>query len=209
MKKLFKGRLTYANVVATLALCIAVGGASAFAATQLPKNSVTAKQIKNNAVTTAKLKKEAVTTAKIKNDAVNGAKVAAGSIDTTDLKAGTIPAPVNAYTKGESDARYLHQATVTVVETIGTNIAPPGGFESGIVECPAGYQAIAGGVDNDGILNGKVSASAPTIDGARTEAVADGEHGPPTGWYGAMTTQGGAANVTKAKIVVVCSRIGG
>jgi len=208
MRKLFKGRLTYANVVATLALCIAVGGASAFAATQLPKNSVTAKQIKKEAVTTAKVKKEAVTTAKIKNDAVNGAKVAAGSIDATDLKAGTIPAPVNAYTKGESDARYLHQATVTVVETIGTSIAT-GAFKSATVNCPSGYQAIAGGVDIDGLLDGKVSASAPTIDGTRVEATADGEHGAPTGWFGALSTQGAAATVTKAKVVVICSRIGG
>ena len=33
-------KLTYANVVATLALFVAVGGASAFAASQLGKNTV-------------------------------------------------------------------------------------------------------------------------------------------------------------------------
>jgi hypothetical protein len=38
-------------VTATFALIIAVGGASAFAATQLAKNSVGTKQLKNNAVT--------------------------------------------------------------------------------------------------------------------------------------------------------------
>lgn len=208
MKKLFKGRLTYANVVATLALCLAVGGASAFAATQLPKNSVTPKQIKKEAVTTAKIKKEAVTGAKIKADAVTGDKVAAGSIDAADLKAGTIPAPVNAYTKGESDARYLHQATVTVVKTIGTNITT-GSFKSASVSCPSGYQAIAGGVDIDGLLDGKVSTSTPMVEGTRPEALADGEYGAPTGWFGAVTNQGGAATITKAKVVVVCSRIGG
>ena len=208
MKKLFAGRLTYANVVATLALCIAVGGASAFAATQLPKNSVTAKQIKNNAVTAAKIKNEAVTTAKLKNDAITGAKVQPGSIDAADLAAGTIPAPVNAYTKGESDGRFLHQATVTVVETLGTSIAADK-FEADSVSCPAGYQAIAGGVDIDGLQDGKVSASAPMIEGKRTEALADGQHGTPTGWYGGVTTQGAASTVTKAKLVVVCSRIGG
>jgi len=49
--KLVRTRLTYANVVATLALVLAVGGASAFAATQLAKNSVGTRQLKKNAVT--------------------------------------------------------------------------------------------------------------------------------------------------------------
>jgi hypothetical protein len=61
----FRPKLTYANVVATLALFIALGGAS-YAAIKLPKNSVGTKQLKKNAVTTAKLKKGAVTAAKLK-----------------------------------------------------------------------------------------------------------------------------------------------
>ena len=49
------GRLTYANVVATLALFVALGG-GAYAASKLPKNSVGSAQIKKNAVTSAKVK---------------------------------------------------------------------------------------------------------------------------------------------------------
>ncbi|MBS1880775.1 MAG: hypothetical protein JST31_14790 [Actinobacteria bacterium] len=52
------GKLTYANVVATIALFVALGGAS-YAATQLPKNSVGAKQLKTGAVTPPKLSKKA------------------------------------------------------------------------------------------------------------------------------------------------------
>jgi hypothetical protein len=63
--KRFAPRLTYANVMATIAVFIALGGAS-YAAIKLPKNSVGSSQIKKNAITTAKLKKEAVTGAKIK-----------------------------------------------------------------------------------------------------------------------------------------------
>jgi hypothetical protein len=59
------GKLTYANVVSTLCLFLLLGGSAAFAATQLPKNSVGSKQLKNNAVTTGKLKNGAVTGAKI------------------------------------------------------------------------------------------------------------------------------------------------
>ncbi|MGN6216377.1 MAG: hypothetical protein ACTHN7_05405 [Solirubrobacterales bacterium] len=58
-------RLNYANVMATIAVFAAIGG-SAYAATQLPKNSVGAKQLKKNAVTTAKVKDGAITGQKIK-----------------------------------------------------------------------------------------------------------------------------------------------
>ena len=84
--------LTYANVIATIALFIAIGGASAFAASQFGKNTVGTSQIKNNSVTKTKIKKNAVVTAKIrgaavttkkiKNDAVTGAKVNESSLST-------------------------------------------------------------------------------------------------------------------------------
>ena len=57
MKRL-SGKLTYANVVATLALFLVIAGGTAFAAKQmLPNNSVGTKQIKKEAVTPAKLSK--------------------------------------------------------------------------------------------------------------------------------------------------------
>jgi hypothetical protein len=58
-------RLTYANVMSSIAVFLVLGGA-AFAATKLPKNSVGTKQLKKNAVTTQKIKKGAVTGAKVK-----------------------------------------------------------------------------------------------------------------------------------------------
>lgn len=56
-------RLTYANVMATIAVFIALGGAS-YAATQLPKNSVGTKQLKNGAVSLKKIKPSAQTSLK-------------------------------------------------------------------------------------------------------------------------------------------------
>ena len=50
--------LTYANVLATACLFVVLGG-GAYAATQLPKNSVGAKQLKKGAVTPAKISKQA------------------------------------------------------------------------------------------------------------------------------------------------------
>jgi hypothetical protein len=80
--KQIRKRLTYANVMSTIAVFLVIGGASAFAASQLGKNSVGTKQLKSNAVTTAKIKKNAVTTAKIKKDAVTGAKVNESTLET-------------------------------------------------------------------------------------------------------------------------------
>jgi hypothetical protein len=57
-----RSKLTYANVVSTLCLFLLVGGSAAFAATQLPKNSVGSKQLKKNAVTPAKLSPSVKTT---------------------------------------------------------------------------------------------------------------------------------------------------
>lgn len=63
--KRVRSKLSFSNVIAMLALFVALGG-SAFAATQLPKNSVGSKQLKKNAVTSAKIARGAVTGAKIK-----------------------------------------------------------------------------------------------------------------------------------------------
>jgi hypothetical protein len=61
-----RAHLTYANVVATIAVFIALGGSS-YAALKLPKNSVGSEQLKRNSITSAKVK--------------------GGSLSTTDLKA--------------------------------------------------------------------------------------------------------------------------
>lgn len=59
-------RLTYANVVATLALVLAVTGGATAIALSLPKNSVKSKQIAKEAVKTSKIAKGAVTGDKVK-----------------------------------------------------------------------------------------------------------------------------------------------
>jgi hypothetical protein len=76
VKQLSK-RLTYANVMSSIAVFLVLGGATALAA-GLAKNSVGSKQLKKNAVTTKKIKNSAVTSPKIKNGSVTAEKLAAG-----------------------------------------------------------------------------------------------------------------------------------
>ena len=59
-------RLTYANVMSTIAVFLMLGGATAFAASQLPKNSVGPKQIRKNAVNSAKVKNHSLRAADFK-----------------------------------------------------------------------------------------------------------------------------------------------
>jgi hypothetical protein len=80
--KNLRKHLTYSNVVGTLALFLVLTGATAFAASQLGKNTVGTKQLKKNAVTAAKIKKNAVTGAKIKKDTITGAKVNESTLGT-------------------------------------------------------------------------------------------------------------------------------
>lgn len=69
-------RLTYANVVSTVALFLVLTGGAAYAAHRyLTKKSVGTPQLKANAVTTSKIKANAITTRKIKKIAVSAEKL--------------------------------------------------------------------------------------------------------------------------------------
>lgn len=64
--------VSYANVASTLALVVALSG-GAYAATQLPKNSVGAPQLKKNAVTGAKVKDHSLTAKDFQGAGLRGA----------------------------------------------------------------------------------------------------------------------------------------
>jgi hypothetical protein len=73
-----KSHLSYANVMATIAVFLALGGV-ATAALKLPKKSVGTKQLKAKAVTTPKLGDKAVTEGKLGDGSVTAAKLASGA----------------------------------------------------------------------------------------------------------------------------------
>ncbi len=101
-------QLSYSNVIATIALFIALGGAAVAAG--LPRSSVGATQLKRGAVTAAKIKKGAVTSGKlapksvsagklgpnavlpgnIGNGAITSAKIGAGAVIASSIKNGVI-----------------------------------------------------------------------------------------------------------------------
>jgi hypothetical protein len=73
-------RLTYANVVATLALVLVVGGGTVYAAVKIGKNDVKSKNIAKGAVKGSDLGKNAVTSPKVKDGSLQLADLAKGVI---------------------------------------------------------------------------------------------------------------------------------
>ena len=117
MSKL-RARLSYANVMATIAVFIALGGTT-YAISKLPKNSVGTKQIKK--------------------DAVKGSKVAKDSLTGTDIEESTLDTVPSAVTaqraveaQGAANAQTLGGLSATQVT------------DASKVGCPAGMQLAVG-----------------------------------------------------------------
>jgi hypothetical protein len=159
-------RLTYANVIATLALFLALGGGAVWAANK-QANKIGTGKIKPNAVTAGKIKANAVTTSKIRENAVTNAKIREGSVNFGKLATNTLvvatatssPTAVNgpsAVSVNFPSAVTLTPAAGTVnlmsVEVRGSNIA-----RSGTETCR--IQVIP-------LVNGAEWAGAPLVLGA-------------------------------------------
>jgi hypothetical protein len=141
MRKRLRPRLTYANVIATLALFLALGGGAAFAASTMGRNSVGTKQLKRNAVT--------------------GAKVKDGSLSAGDFKAGQLPAGERGPTgdRGPQGVAGAPGATVVVVRygpRVG--VKDPGDVGQSLATCELGEALTGGGFD----LEGEPQAIEPT-----------------------------------------------
>jgi hypothetical protein len=139
MKSKLRPSLSYSNVIATIALFIALGGAAVAAG--LPRNSVGTKQLKPGAVTTAKLHRGAVTSGKlapksviagklgpsavtpgnIGNGAVTTAKLAAGSVIATTIKNGVVT--TNKLANANVTTAKLADGSVTTAK-LGAEVAP-------------------------------------------------------------------------------------
>lgn len=107
-----RSNLSYANVVATLALFIALGGVS-YAAVKLPANSVGEKQIKKNAIVGKKIKKNAITGDKIKPGTIKGTDITLASL-------GKVPSAANA----DFAAKAGSAATSDQVEAVAKRVGP-------------------------------------------------------------------------------------
>jgi hypothetical protein len=171
--KTLRPRLTFANVVSCLALFVALGG-SAYAATQLPKNSVGTKQLKDGAVTQAKLAK--------------GVGAGAGERGTEGRQGpvgpqGSPGAPGSPGTPGGSGATH-----VVVRRALGNE------FEA-VANCEPGEVATGGGgfTDTEAQGGGFLASSEPVQNAG----------GEPTGWEVSGSSADGQAGFPVAYVVCV------
>lgn len=189
MPKGIRQRLTFANVVACIALFVALGS-GAYAATQLPKNSVGSKQIKKNAV--------------------NSAKVKDGSLQATDFKAGQLPAGPQGSQgpqgpKGDTGAPGAPGATSVVARrTVEPDVANNTQATT-TADCEAGEHLVGGGA---GFVN---SSNAYDFPARLHGSVPIGSNGKPvldaaeaTGWRASATNEIGATR--DFVVVALCAK---
>jgi hypothetical protein len=128
-------RLSYANVMATIAVFLALGGA-ATAALTVPKKSVGAKQLQTDAVTNPKVADNAINSPELNNNAVTNSKVANNAISTGKLANGAV-------TAGKLAAGVALR-NVVVKEVVGANLGN-NSFTGAKIICDNGQKALAGG----------------------------------------------------------------
>jgi hypothetical protein len=107
--------LTYGNVVATIALFLAISGGAVWAANkitskQIGKGAVKNKNLAKNAVKAKNLAKKSVTSAKLANGAVKNAAIADGAVNFAKLAAGT-----NVIASGTAGPLPANQTSLTTV----------------------------------------------------------------------------------------------
>ncbi len=110
MKRKLKDKLTFANVMACVAVFIALTG-SAYAAFRVPPNSVGSRQLKAKAVTGGKIANEAVSGGKIEAESITGANIKMSAL-------GTVPMAANAANAANANAVGGHSASCPLNTTL-------------------------------------------------------------------------------------------
>jgi hypothetical protein len=154
VKKIRK-RLTYANVMSSIAVFLVLGGATALAA-GLAKNSVGSKQLKKNAVTAAKIKNNAVTGSKIQAAAVDGSKIAVGAVTAAQLGDGSV---------GTSK---LADGAVTTGKLGNDAVTGDKVKESTLGQVPSAANADTVGGNHVGFVHVTFSGTTPSVDPAQS-----------------------------------------
>lgn len=179
MKRMF-GTGRYANITATLALVIALGGTS-YAAIILPADSVGTTQLKKRAVTASRIRPSAVTSVSVRNRTLRA----------VDFKAGQLPA-------GPAGPA---GATKVVRRLAVSEPVAPGALTGLALSCNLGERAITGGLQGDPVQ--PPAANIFTVTDSFPTATTTVAGDVPTGWYVNARNTSNAPNQFRAFIVCV------
>ena len=151
MKQIRK-RITYANVMSSIAVFLVLGGGAAYAAKKIGAN-----ELKANSVKTGKIVKEAVTTSKLKNGSVTTNKLAKEAVASDKLADNAVTTPKlanNAVTTGKiaDDSVTGAKVNESTLSGVVQNVTFAGAASSAdsedektlTVDCGAGKRALGG-----------------------------------------------------------------
>ena len=160
--------ITFSNVIALLALFIALGG-SVYAASnkidgsQIKAKSMPANRLQPGSVAAAQIKKGAIGQPQIEAGAVTAKQIGSGTITGTQIKAGSLGATqINQTTLTGVSAANIHSvqyvaSTVTLVPGSKTGT-------SATATCPSGMKVIGGGATLGNKEFGEILESAPNAE---------------------------------------------
>lgn len=124
--RMLRDRMTYANVMATMAFFLALSGGAVYAAEQIGSADIA-----RNAVKSKHIRDDQVKRTDIRDNAINSEKVENASLLGEDFAPGQLP-------QGERGPSGATNVTVRSV---------PVGNSAAVVSCQAGERATGGGVD--------------------------------------------------------------
>ncbi len=153
--KRFRPRLTYANVIASLALFVALGGSAVAAG--LAKNSVGPNQLKKGAVSASKLAKQAVVSGKIAPKAVTAGKLGPNAVLPGNLGAGIIS--TDKIAAGAVTAEKIKNNVVTTNKITNAAVTSQKLAASGVATSNLAEKAVTTAKLNDGaVTSAKLAA---------------------------------------------------
>lgn len=185
---------SHSLVIAYLALFVALGG-SAYAVSQLPKNSVGTKQLKPNAVTAAKIKDGAVGTADLGNGVVTGAKIGANAVTGANVEEATlgrVPSAGSAEQAASADRAKSADSAATAANATNAEHANTAGTA-------ANADALGGVPGSDFLRTNAVQFHNGALNACYKETLAD-----VSGWF-QITTVGNCQNEFKLTFTTVSS----
>jgi hypothetical protein len=163
--KAIKERLTYANVMATLAMFVALGGSS-YAAANLPRNSVGASELKANSVGAAEIRRKAVRSSEISDRSIRLRDISKSARNALHGEAGPAgpPGPTFSATIDSSGVRANGNAIGSSSDAFGTRLIT---FGRSVATC----------VPSVSIANvpGGTNPTPPAAAQARAETTSDGQ----------------------------------
>jgi hypothetical protein len=184
MARLWK-TLSFSNVVACLALFIALGGsvyaAGKISGTQIKASSLPGNRIKAKTLTGNQIKPGSLTGKQIKAGSLTGTQIKAGSLTGTQINQGTL----TGVTASKISSIQYATSTISVGETPGTTTA----------NCPNGTNVTGGGATVSDEVNAFVNDSGPS--------------GTRNGWTATGFDFAGSANMTVTAICTAAAVVTG